>query len=55
MRKSKYVVPGIIWIIGLYFYVFEFDDMSDNRLFLPGLIGMILIPIGVYLEWRKGR
>ena len=49
------ILLAVFWVIISYALVFEYNDFADNRLFIPGLIVWVIIPIAIYSEIKKKR
>ena len=54
LRRKPYLIIAIMaWLVGIFLYVFRFEDVSDNRMFIPGLVGLIVLPVAIFHDLRK--
>lgn len=52
-RKLSMALIAIFWIIITYALIFDFNDLSDNRFFIPGMIFWLAAPALIYIEYKR--
>lgn len=53
-KKISISLMVFFWFALSYLIFFEFDEISDNFFFLPGLISWVIMPIAIWVEYRAG-
>ena len=52
-RKPYLLIPTVGWLLTLLVMVFFFEEVSDNRFFVPGLVALVILPFAISNELKK--